>query len=147
MMSLERTRPPLVNGLRSTPFTLEPSPGRSIMAQQYYNLEEAASKLGISADELREMAKKKQIRAFQDKGNWRFRASEIDERARQMGGGSEPDMTLADSAKLSDSGKRPAEPAKKAPDQAKKPPVKTKQPSDAEVLPVDFQLEEEVSLG
>jgi excisionase family DNA binding protein len=110
------------------------------MAQQYYNLEEAASKLGISADELREMAKKKQIRAFQDKGNWRFRASEIDERARQMGGGSEPDLTLADSAKKSDSGK-------KAPDPAKKAPAKTKQPSDADVLPVDFQLEDEVQLG
>jgi excisionase family DNA binding protein len=67
------------------------------MAQQYYTLEEAANKLGISTDELRELAKRKEIRAFQDRGNWRFRSSDIEERARQMGADSEPDLVLGES--------------------------------------------------
>src|SRR5262245_41948731 len=67
--------------------------------QQYYTLEEAAQKLNMSVDELREMAKKKQIRAFQDRGNWRFRAQEIDEKARQLGVNSDPEVQLGDSGK------------------------------------------------
>ncbi len=64
--------------------------------QQYYTLEEAAQKLGMSVDELRELAKSKKIRAFQDRGNWRFRSQDIDERARQLGIGSEPELQLGD---------------------------------------------------
>ncbi len=69
------------------------------MAQQYYTLEEAAKVLQMPADELREMAKKKEIRAFQDRGNWRFRAQDIDEEARKRGIGSEPELQLGDAAK------------------------------------------------
>jgi excisionase family DNA binding protein len=69
------------------------------MAQQYYTLEEAAKVLQIPADQLREMAKKKEIRAFQDRGNWRFRAADIDEEARKRGIGSEPDLQLGDALK------------------------------------------------
>jgi excisionase family DNA binding protein len=69
------------------------------MAQQYYTLEEAAKVLQMPADELREMAKKKEIRAFQDRGNWRFRAQDIDEEARKRGIGSEPDLQLGDALK------------------------------------------------
>jgi excisionase family DNA binding protein len=69
------------------------------MAQQYYTLEEAAQKLGMSADALREMAKKKEIRAFQDRGNWRFRASDIEEEARRRGADSEPELALGEAKK------------------------------------------------
>lgn len=63
--------------------------------QQYYTLEEAADKLDMSPDELREMAKKKQVRAFQDRGTWRFRAQEIDEMVRARGLGSDPEVRPA----------------------------------------------------
>ncbi|NBO91909.1 MAG: DNA-binding protein [Planctomycetia bacterium] len=89
------------------------------MAQQYYNLDEAASKLGISADELREMAKKKQIRAFQDKGNWRFRSQDIDERVRQQEPGSGSELIL------------PVPP----------------RPADSDAIPVDFQIDDLVPLA
>ena len=69
------------------------------MAQQYYTLEEAAQKLGMSADSLREMAKRKEIRAFQDRGNWRFRASDIEEEARRRGADSEPELALGEAKK------------------------------------------------
>jgi excisionase family DNA binding protein len=69
------------------------------MPQQYYTLEEAAKVLQVPTDELREMAKKKEIRAFQDRGNWRFKSQDIDEEARKRGIGSEPDLQLGDAAK------------------------------------------------
>ncbi|MBY0227729.1 MAG: hypothetical protein K2W96_00475 [Gemmataceae bacterium] len=63
---------------------------------QHYTLEVAAQKLGISVDELREMAKKKQIRAFQNAGTWVFQARDIDEKARQMGAGSDHELQLGE---------------------------------------------------
>jgi excisionase family DNA binding protein len=69
------------------------------MPQQYYTLEEAAKVLQMPPDELREMAKKKEVRAFQDRGNWRFQASQIEELARKRGIGSEPDLPLGDATK------------------------------------------------
>jgi excisionase family DNA binding protein len=68
---------------------------------QYLTLEEAAKRLQMSPDELREMAKKKTIRAFQDRGSWRFRSQDIDELARERGMSSDPEMPLADSGKSS----------------------------------------------
>src|SRR5438105_10322680 len=63
--------------------------------QQYYTLEEAASKLQMSPDELREMAKTKKVRAFQDRGTWRFRAQEIDEMVRAKGlSSSDPEVQM-----------------------------------------------------
>jgi excisionase family DNA binding protein len=60
--------------------------------QQYYTLEEAASRLQMSPDELREMAKSKKIRAFQDRGTWRFRTQDVEELARARGAGSDPEV-------------------------------------------------------
>jgi len=59
--------------------------------QQYLTLDEAAKVLQMSPDELREMAKKKTIRAFQDRGSWRFRTQDIQELARARGLTSDPD--------------------------------------------------------
>jgi excisionase family DNA binding protein len=68
------------------------------MAQEYYSLEEAAQKLGLPADELREMAKKgRDIRAFRDGANWKFRGSDIDEMARKRSLISDPDLGSGDS--------------------------------------------------
>jgi len=68
------------------------------MAQEYYSLEEAAQKLGLPADELREMAKKgRDIRAFRDGANWKFRGSDIEEMARKRSLISDPDLGSGDS--------------------------------------------------
>lgn len=47
---------------------------------QFYTLEEAASKLKMSVDELRELAKKREVRSFQDRGVLRFKSEDIDAR-------------------------------------------------------------------
>lgn len=66
---------------------------------QYYTLEQAAQILRLSAEQLKEMARKKEIRAFQDRSGWRFRAQEIDEMARERGLGSDPELPLGEAAK------------------------------------------------
>lgn len=63
---------------------------------QYYTLQEAAAKLRLSVDALKEMAKNGELRAFQDRGSLRFRAQEVDELARLRGGNSEPELQLGD---------------------------------------------------
>src|SRR5215472_16280527 len=68
--------------------------------QQYYTLEQAAQILRISPEQLKEMARKKEIRAFQDRSGWRFRAQEIDEMARAKGYGSDPELPLGEAAKI-----------------------------------------------
>lgn len=68
------------------------------MAQEYYSLEDAARKLGLPVDELREMAKKgRDIRAFKDGANWKFRNADIDELARKRSLISDPDLGSGDS--------------------------------------------------
>jgi excisionase family DNA binding protein len=66
---------------------------------QYYTLEEAAQLLQIPADQLKEMVKRNEIRAFQDRGTLRFRRQEVDELVRSRGLGSDPVLQLGDSAK------------------------------------------------
>lgn len=67
--------------------------------QQYYTLDEAAKILRLNPEQLKEMARKKEIRAFQDRSGWRFRSQEIDEMARERGFGSDPELPLGDAAK------------------------------------------------
>src|SRR6185437_10992377 len=73
---------------------------------QYYTLEQAAQILRTTPDQLKEMARKKEVRAFQDRSGWRFRAQEIDELARERGLGSDPELPLGDAParKAGDSG-------------------------------------------
>lgn len=100
--------------------------------QQYLTLEEAAKYLQMPADELREMAKKKAIRAFQDRGSWRFRAQDIEELARTRGLGSDAELQLREAKKTSAESKK----------------TSTKKPEDQDLLTADFALEdEEVPLG
>jgi len=65
---------------------------------QYYTLEQAAQILRTTPDQLKEMARKKEVRAFQDRSGWRFRAQEIDELARSRGYGSDPELPLGEAA-------------------------------------------------
>jgi excisionase family DNA binding protein len=66
---------------------------------QYYTLEEAAQLLKLSAEKLKEMVRKNELRAFQDRGTLRFRKQEIDELARARGLGSDPDLPLGEVSK------------------------------------------------
>src|SRR5581483_7721752 len=68
------------------------------MVQGYYTLEEAANRLGMEAEELNQMAQKRQVRAFADRGSWRFRTQDIEELARQRGASSSPELQLGDAS-------------------------------------------------
>src|SRR5688572_16136873 len=94
--------------------------------QQYLTLEEGAKYLKMPPDELREMAKKKSVRAFQDRGTWRFRSQDVEELARLRGLGSDAQLQLGEAAKKPSS----------------------KKLADAGALPADFTLEDdEVPIG
>jgi excisionase family DNA binding protein len=66
------------------------------MVQGYYTLDEAARMLGMDAERLNQMAQRREIRAFADRGTWRFRTQDIDEMARRLGMGSNPDLQLGE---------------------------------------------------
>jgi excisionase family DNA binding protein len=66
------------------------------MVQGYYTLEEAARILGMPTDQLSQMAQHREVRAFADRGTWRFRTQDIEELARRRGVGSNPDLPLAE---------------------------------------------------
>src|SRR5437899_3261613 len=69
------------------------------MVQGYYTLEEAARILGMAADELNQMAQHREVRAFADRGTWRFRTQDIEELARRRGLGSSPDLPLGEAGR------------------------------------------------
>jgi excisionase family DNA binding protein len=62
------------------------------MAQDFYTLEEAAQRLGMTTAELNGMAQRREIRAFADRGTWRFRSNDVEELARRRGMPSEGEM-------------------------------------------------------
>lgn len=66
------------------------------MVQEYLNLEEAAQQLGISKEDLAKKAQKREIRAFADRGTWKFRKQDIEEHARQAGIGSGAEIVFGD---------------------------------------------------
>ena len=68
------------------------------MVQGFYNLEEAAQRLGVSAQEVLPLAKAAGVRPFADRGTWQFRRQDIDELARKRGMQSDPDLQLSDVA-------------------------------------------------
>ncbi|MGF1582742.1 MAG: helix-turn-helix domain-containing protein [Gemmataceae bacterium] len=73
------------------------------MAQGYYTLEEAAEILNMSVDELKMLARRGEVRSFQDRGTWRFLVADIQELARKRGLTSDPDLTLGESTPTSPS--------------------------------------------
>src|SRR6516165_7553113 len=70
------------------------------MVQGYYTLDEAARILGMDAERLNQMAQKREIRAFADRGTWRFRTQDVEEMARRLGLGSSPDLQLGEGEKF-----------------------------------------------
>jgi excisionase family DNA binding protein len=119
--------------------------------QKYYTLEEAARVLRATPDQLREMAKKNQVRAFQDRGNLRFRSTEIDELARERGLGSEPDLPLGEAARsdVVPLGEEPRKGSsrKKGPRTPSSPPPKASSDSDVRLVDdsgdLSFSIHEE----
>jgi excisionase family DNA binding protein len=65
------------------------------MVQEYLNLE-AAQQLGMSKEDLAKKAQKREIRAFADRGTWKFRKQDIEEHARQAGIGSGAEIVFGD---------------------------------------------------
>jgi hypothetical protein len=63
---------------------------------QFYTLEVAARVLGMSSEELKGKAQAREVRAFLDRGSWRFRVVDIDELARRRGLGSDFELRLSD---------------------------------------------------
>jgi hypothetical protein len=135
--------------------------------QKYYTLEEAARALRTTPDQLREMAKKNQVRAFQDRGNLRFRSSEIDELARERGLGSEPDLPLgeagasdvvpmgeagaSDVVPLGEEPRKGSSSRKKGPRTPSSPPPKASSDSDVRLVDdsgdLNFSIHEEEPAG
>jgi hypothetical protein len=60
------------------------------MVQGFYTLEEAANFLDMAPEELNRMAQKREIRAFADRGTWRFRTQDIEELGRRRAATSAP---------------------------------------------------------
>src|SRR5262249_12411782 len=114
-------QPPVHSGRWDTP-----------MAQGFYSLEEAARALGMTPEEVNQMAQKREIRAFADRGTWRFRMQDVEEKARQLGRGSSPELQLGDAPKA-----KPHDSPAPAP----------KQVEDSSVFTFQLGSDDEVELG
>src|SRR5262245_30729600 len=121
---------------------------------QYYTLEEAAKVLQTSPDKLREMANRKEVRAFQDRGSLRFRAAEIDELARARGLGSDAEVQFGEAAKGPSASRSPSPtpksptPTPKSPSPTPKSPSPTPKKKDSSVkLVLDSELDFNIDEG
>ena len=64
------------------------------MAKKYLTIEEAAEILGVDPSDLSRLREKGEIRAFADRGNWKFRQDDVDELARKRSTDSDPDVPM-----------------------------------------------------
>lgn len=64
------------------------------MSKKYLSLEEAAAQIGISTAELNRMREKGAIRAFADRGTWKFKEEEVEKLVRSRQADSDPDVPL-----------------------------------------------------
>jgi len=74
------------------------------MAKKYLSLEEAAEVLGIQPEELNQKREKRDIRAFSDRGTWKFRPEDVENLKRTLQVGSSTDANLTDDGDDSDFG-------------------------------------------
>ncbi len=75
------------------------------MSKKYLSIEEAAAKLGIPAAELNRLREKGTIRAFADRGTWKFKEEDVETLGRSRQADSDPDVPLIsarDAGKASD---------------------------------------------
>src|SRR5579871_283606 len=66
------------------------------MAKKYLSIEEAARILGLEPKELNRLREKGEIRAFADRGTWKFRHDEIEELSRSLHADSDPEVPIGD---------------------------------------------------
>src|SRR5258708_3065397 len=81
-----------------------------------YTLEDAARVLGLSTDEARKQMKKENVREFQDpsRKTFRYPSQAVDELARRLGQGSDPQLQLGEAGRARSSDSPP--PRKRVPD-------------------------------
>ncbi|MFN0053759.1 MAG: hypothetical protein ACKV0T_16380 [Planctomycetales bacterium] len=72
------------------------------MSKKYLSIEEAAAKIGVDTSELNRLREKGMIRAFADRGTWKFKEEDVDNLARSRQPDSDPDVTMLPN--LEDSG-------------------------------------------
>ncbi|MEN9557549.1 MAG: hypothetical protein RLZZ232_3835 [Planctomycetota bacterium] len=64
------------------------------MAKKYLSLEEAASLLGLTVEQVRKAREQNELRGFSDRGSWKFREQDIEEYRRSREADSSPDMPI-----------------------------------------------------
>lgn len=64
------------------------------MSKKYLNLEEAAAMLRMAPSELNKLRERGEIRAFADRGNWKFREEDVDNLLRSRQADSNPELPL-----------------------------------------------------
>ncbi|MBI3863376.1 MAG: excisionase family DNA-binding protein [Planctomycetia bacterium] len=64
------------------------------MSKKYLSIEEAAEQLGISTSELNRLREKGSIRAFADRGTWKFKEEDVETLGRSREADSNPDVPL-----------------------------------------------------
>ena len=55
------------------------------MAQKYYNVAEAAKKLGVSPAEINQMVLRRELYGYRDGADWKFKTEDIDRAAAERG--------------------------------------------------------------
>lgn len=76
------------------------------MAKKYLSLEEAASMLGMSTEQVMRAREQGELRGFADRGSWKFREQDIEEFLRSRQADSSPDIPIitGDSSSVLDDG-------------------------------------------
>src|SRR4029078_6731272 len=64
------------------------------MAKKYLSIEEAAAQIGVDATELNRLREKGMIRAFADRGTWKFKEEDVEKLLRSREADSSPDVTI-----------------------------------------------------
>lgn len=64
------------------------------MSKKYLNLEEAAAMLRMAPSELNKLRERGEIRAFADRGNWKFREEDVENLLRSRQADSNPELPL-----------------------------------------------------
>ena len=64
------------------------------MSKKYLSIEEAAAQVGISSAELNRLREKGMIRAFADRGTWKFKEEDVEKLARSRQADSDPEVPL-----------------------------------------------------
>ena len=73
------------------------------MAKKYLSIEEAAALLNVNTTELNRLREKGMIRAFADRGTWKFKEEDVEKLARTREADSSPDVPLLASSDSSSS--------------------------------------------